>query len=157
MTTLNAAYKAVEREIIERIEAIVPVEQRAFRFRHYTDANNAARKIENYTGRPRVFRLGPAMRTENIASCAGSNRSKWVAPLAIVYPVDNFEGANWSAIAADDFNQIRADLLNNSTTLSGVAYRMIKVDATPTFVKYTDDPWHLMTADVEFYFDVTTS
>jgi len=157
MTTLYAAHRTVESEIIERIESIVPVAQKSFRFKHYSDANEAASPIEQFTGRPRMFRLRPSIKEAAVAACAGSYREIRIMPLLITYPVDNYKGGQWDALAADDYNQIRADLLNNASSTNGVGYRIIRPDSQPTFEKYADDPWHLMRVGIEIYFDVTTS
>ena len=157
MTTYLAAHKGVETEIIERIEALSLNEQTRYRFRRYSDAAAASRPIEQFTGTPRVFNLGPSSKLDNIATCGGHYRETRAIALQIVYPLDNFRGANWDAIRVDDINLIRADLLNHPTATAGVGYRIVQPTATIETTKYSDDPWHLAVVPIEIYFDVTTS
>ena len=157
MTTYLAAHKAVELEIIERIEALTPHEQSRYRFRAYSDAAAASRPIEQFVGTPRVFRLGASTKVESVATCGGHYRETRIIALQIVYPIDNFKGANWDAIRVDDLNSIRADLLNNPTVTAGVGYRIVQPTGAIETTKYADDPWHLETVPLEIYFDVTAS
>jgi len=152
MATLHAAHAAVMLEIRERIEALEPAAQRAHRFIWYSDQLEAARPIDQYSGAPRVFRLGESVCVERVSSGHTYSREIHHAPLTIAYPT-----GGWESLIADDLNKIRADLLTNKTEVAGVAYRFLAPAVMPVAARSSADSWQLVTVPVEIMFDTTAS
>lgn len=151
MTSMYEAQKALIAEVKDRILSLSPEyeENIVFSVRDATD--RALSAMDEEIGRPRLFEIGPGVYSLPTYIGAGTRGFRYVHKITILYPNDE----TWEWGLNSDGELIRYDLINNSTSVSGVQQRHLDPVAEMVIEKDEDDPWQKLVLDLVVYYEIS--
>lgn len=135
MAALSVTLGLLRSEIEARLCALVPTDYADKRFakREATDT----RRIEDCTGRARLFELGEASEIKPLWVGSAYRGVELKIPLVIQYPYSEA----WLIAAVDDLDRVGEDLRDNPATIAGVEWRGLNKLTALQREKNTKDPW----------------
>lgn len=137
MATLSSIMGNLKAEIEAALLAFTPTEYPLVRFELRQPDEIQMRRIEDTTGRPRVFELGD-IESMVVTWCGSSYRGYEVRfPLKVNYP----NAPAWQIAAQDDFDRLAEYWRDNNTTVTGVSWRGYDNTTQHAAEQHGEDPW----------------
>ena len=151
MTSMFVAQRDLIAEVKGRILALAPEYEEQIRFTARDDVDRALSDMDEDLGLPRMFEIGSARYELAHLIGAGTRALKYHHQISINYPHDE----TWGIGMHSDFELIRYDLINNSTSVSGVQQRHLDPTAE-TIVEIDDeDSWARLILDLVVYYEIS--
>jgi hypothetical protein len=130
----------LKQELKDTLETLVLSGRKDIKFKYRTtkESNNAT--IRESTGRPRLFQFGDTIINSYQYIGGGSVGIERLIPIEIIYPTTG----SWPDVIESDYSLLRKYLITNTTSVSGVQGRWMKLDVPP-LREDLESGWQLIT------------
>ena len=143
MTEIWSSLPALKQELRDILEALTLSGRKDIPFRYRTGDDSNTADIREETGRARLFQFGDTVVNSYIYVGCGTLGVERYLPIQIIYPTTG----SWPDVVESDYALLRRHLITNTTSVTGVQGRWMKLEVAP-IREDIEDGWQLVTFTV---------
>ena len=140
MVEIWSSLPLLKQELKDVLETLVISGRKDKKFKYRTTKESNSATIRESTGRPRLFQFGDTVINSYPYVGGGTVGVERLIPIEIVYPTTG----SWPDVVESDYSIFRKYLITNTTSVSGVQGRWIKLDVPP-LREDLESGWQLIT------------
>jgi hypothetical protein len=150
MVEIWSSLPLLKQEIKDILESLTLSGRKDVKFRYRTTDESNAANIRESTGRARLFQFGDLIINSYPYVGGGVVGVERLLPIEIIYPTTG----SWPDVVESDYSLLRKYLITNTTSVSGVQGRWMKLDVPP-LREDLESGWQLVTFMIYTIIDET--